>query len=86
MKEKAKVSKLLKTAKGQIEGILKMVEEDQYCVNISHQLLAVESVISKINQLVLTGHLKTCVNNAKTPEEQNEKIDELISLLGKVMK
>ena len=38
MADKKQVTRLLKTARGQIEGILKMVEEDRYCIDISHQI------------------------------------------------
>ena len=43
-----KVSRLLKTARGQIEGILKMVEEDKYCIDISNQVMAAEAVLKKL--------------------------------------
>ena len=36
--DKAQINRLLKTARGQIDGILKMVEEDRYCMDIAHQL------------------------------------------------
>ena len=48
--DKKLVMKYLKTARGQIEGIMKMVDEDKYCVDISHQLLAVEAIINKTNK------------------------------------
>ena len=40
MADKKQVARLLKTARGQIDGILKMVEEDRYCIDISHQIMA----------------------------------------------
>lgn len=84
--DKKTVMRYLKTARGQIEGIMKTVEDDKYCVDISHQLLAVEAVINKTNKEVLIAHLKNCVNNAETKEDRNEKIDELSNLLMKVFK
>lgn len=84
--DKKLILKYLKTARGQIEGIMKMVDEDKYCVDISHQLLAVEAMINKTNKEILTAHLKSCVNNAETQDERNEKIDELSNLLMKVLK
>ena len=41
--DRAKVEKLLKTAKGQLDGILRMVEEDRYCIDISNQILAAQA-------------------------------------------
>ena len=62
--DKAKINRLLKTARGQIDGILKMVEEDRYCMDISHQLMATEAILNKANKEILTAHLKSCVSNA----------------------
>ncbi|QAT43625.1 metal-sensing transcriptional repressor [Aminipila luticellarii] len=84
--DKGKVLKLLKTARGQIDGIIKMVEEDRYCIDISHQLMAAAAILNTTNREVLSAHLKSCVNNAETAQEREEKIDELIGMLGKIMK
>ena len=81
-----KVTRLLKTARGQIDGILRMVEEDRYCIEISQQLMAVEAMLNRVNKEVLSAHLKSCVQQAETPEQQSEKIDEFIATLGKLMK
>ena len=44
MADKKQITRLLKTARGQIDGILKMVEEDRYCIDISHQIMASEDI------------------------------------------
>ena len=64
----------------------KMVEDDRYCVDISHQLMATEGLLNNANRQVLTAHLKHCVNNADTEEDRNEKVDELINLMSKILK
>ena len=81
-----KVVRLLKTARGQLDGILKMVEEDRYCIDVSQQLMATEAMLNKINKEILTAHLKHCVSNAQTQAERDEKVDELVNMLGKIMK
>lgn len=86
MADRDTVLRLLKTARGQLDGILKMVEDDRYCLDISHQLMATEAVLNRANKEILAAHLKHCVNEAKTPEEREEKIDELITALGKILK
>ena len=48
--DKTQVTRLLKTARGQIEGILKMVEEDQYCIDISNQLMAAQAILRRANR------------------------------------
>lgn len=57
--DKKKVGTLLKTARGQIDGILNMIEEDRYCIDISHQLMATMAILNKANKEVLSAHLKT---------------------------
>ena len=86
MADKARTTKLLKTARGQLDGILKMVEDDRYCIDISQQLMATEAMLNKINKEILTAHLKHCVSNAQTQAERDEIIDELVAMLGKIMK
>lgn len=76
---------LLKTAKGQIDGILKMIEEDQYCIDISNQIMASQAILKKVNQDILEAHLKGCVKDAKH-EDMDEKIDEVVSILKKMGK
>ena len=49
MADRARITRLLKTARGQIDGILRMVEDDRYCVDISTQLMATESLLARIN-------------------------------------
>ena len=84
--DKKKMMRLLKTARGQMDCILKMLEEDRYCIDISHQLMATEAILNKVNKEILTAHLKNCVANAETQEEKEEKIDELVSMLGRILK
>lgn len=84
--DQKQVSLLLKTARGQLDAVIKMVEDDRYCIDISHQLMAVEALLNNANRRVLTAHLKHCVNNARTEEDRNEKVDELIKLMGKILK
>ena len=83
---KAKVTQLLKTARGQIDGILKMIEDDRYCIDISNQLLAVESIIGKANKEVIRGHMHHCVKEAFESGDEEKKIDEIISLIDKISK
>ena len=80
------VTSLLKTARGQIDGILKMVEEDRYCIDISTQLTATEAVLRRANREVLKGHLEGCLKTAARDGKADDKIDELASLLDRIMK
>ncbi len=84
--DREQVSRLLKTARGQIDGLLKMIEEDRYCIDVSNQILAVEALLRKANRTVLAAHLKGCVQEAIESKEGEggKKIDEFIGVLEKM--
>ncbi len=84
--DKNKINRLLKTARGQIDGILKMVEEDRYCVDISNQLMATQAILKRANQEIIRAHMKCCVKDAMEHGNGDEKIDELVSLIDKISK
>lgn len=84
--DKKQINRLLKTARGQIDGILKMVEEDRYCIDISHQLMACEAVLKKANKEVLGAHMKHCVHDAVGSDDQDQKIDEMIRIIDALLK
>ena len=80
----AQVTRLLKTARGQIDGILKMVEEDRYCLEVSSQIMAAQSILKKANRLVLKAHMNSCVQEAVESGNPEEKLEELAVLLDKL--
>lgn len=75
----------LKTAKGQIEGIIKMMEDERYCVDISNQIIAAQALLKKANILVLKQHIHHCVKEAVRQDKGEEKIDEIIDILEKII-
>ncbi|MTI48849.1 metal-sensing transcriptional repressor [Sporosalibacterium faouarense] len=77
---------LLKTSKGQIDGIIRMLEEDRYCVDISKQILAVLGLLKKANLNILDQHIKSCVKDAILEGKGDEKIEEIINVLDKYVK
>ncbi len=84
--DRKKVEPLLRTARGQLDGVLKMIEDDRYCMEIVTQLQAVESLVHKAQREVLRAHLAGCVQDAfETGDEQARegKIDEIIKLLDR---
>ena len=84
--QRDKVERMLKTARGQMDGILKMVEEDRYCMDISNQLLATQSILHKVNREIIQSHLQHCVKDALGGNGGAEKIDELMTLFDKLAK
>lgn len=86
MADEKKVLRLLKTARGQMDGIIKMVEENRYCIDISQQLMATEAILNRANKEILAAHLKHCVQEAASDTERGQKIDEFVSTLGRILK
>ena len=81
--------KKLKTVRGQIEGLIKMVEDDRYCIDISNQLMASIGILKNINRDVLDAHLKHCVTEAfdfGDRADKKQKIDEIIKIMDKLTK
>lgn len=54
----------LKTVRGHLDGIVRMVEEEAYCVDIMKQVSAVQASLERANRLVLKNHLETCFSDA----------------------
>ena len=85
MADQRTVLRLLKTARGQLDGIIKMVEEDRYCMDISQQVAAADALLRRVNKEILTAHLKHCVEQAQSDKERSDKIDELVNARGKIL-
>ena len=83
--DKKKTKRLLNTAKGQLDGIVKMIEDDKYCIDVSNQILSSIAILKRANVEILEAHLNHCVVNAESIEEKEEKMQEISSILKKVM-
>ncbi len=75
----------LSRIEGQVRGVKGMVENDAYCVDILTQVSAITSALNSFNKVLLANHIKTCVAN-DIREGKNEKVDELVVTLQKLMK
>lgn len=82
--DREKVTRLLKTARGQLDGILKMVDDDRYCIDIANQILATESILHKVSREVLRAHMQSCVCDAVSAGDDGDKIDEILDLVDKI--
>ncbi len=83
---RAQVLRLLKTARGQLDGIIKMVEEDRYCMDISTQVMATQSLLGKVNRQILHAHIQGCVQEAFEQGTQKEKLEEIEAVLDKILR
>ena len=89
MADRERTLRLLKTARGQMDGIIKMVEGDRYCIDISTQLMATQSLIGRINADVLKAHIEHCVAEAVSSgseKERAQKVKEVEHIIEKLAK
>ena len=82
--EKQALLNRLSRLEGQIRGIRAMVEGDRYCVDISNQIMAAQSILKKTNCMVLSAHVEGCVRDAVSSGDPEEKLQELSRLLEKL--
>ncbi len=82
---KSEAIRRISIAQGHLEKVRKMLEEDAYCPDIIHQSQAVQAALKKADQVVLHGHLHTCVfNDIHGPRSKREKvINEIVDLFKK---
>jgi DNA-binding FrmR family transcriptional regulator len=71
----------LRSARGHLDAVLRMVDEDAYCPDIMKQLSAVQGQLERANRLVLRNHLETCVAAAMAAGRTEEIVDELMQAL-----
>lgn len=76
----------LRKIEGQVRGIVRMVEQERYCVDILTQLRAARAALHRVEDSVLREHVEHCVAQAilsGDPVEQRGKVDELLDVLGR---
>jgi len=78
--DKSKILARLRRIEGQVRGVARMVEEDQYCLDILTQLSAIIAGSRATGLLVLEDHIRGCVVNGD-PADQEETLDELMSAI-----
>ena len=80
---KQKIIHRLKISKGHLEKIIKMVEADEYCIDVLHQSQAVQKAFRNVDELVLENHLRTCVADSIKKGDADEAIKEVMEVLKK---
>jgi CsoR family transcriptional regulator, copper-sensing transcriptional repressor len=86
IENKEKVKNRLRRISGQIGGIEKMVEEERYCIDILTQISAAQAAIDKVALALLDEHTRHCVVGAETPEAREEKTEEMMEAVGRLLK
>ena len=81
--EKKYLKTRLSTIEGQVRGVSKMIEDDQYCNDVLTQLLAINKSIKSLSTDILKGHLSTCVVE-DIKKDHLDAIDEVMQLIGRL--
>ncbi|RKD76023.1 DNA-binding FrmR family transcriptional regulator [Sinobaca qinghaiensis] len=76
----------LKRIEGQVRGVHQMVENDRYCVDILNQIAAIQAATNKVSLALLEDHTNHCVSSAVKQGNGEESIQELMTVMGKMLK
>ena len=63
----------LKTIEGHLRGVIRMVEEDAYCIDVIRQIQAIDAALNKVSTRILENHLNSCVIDAIQGDNQKER-------------
>ncbi len=82
-KTREQVVRRLRSIEGHVKGIEKMVEEDQYCIDVMRQVMATQAAMAKLNELILENHLNTCVIEAVRSDDPKAR-ERVLAEIGDV--
>ncbi len=78
-----RITHRLKIARGHLDKVIKMIETDAYCIDVLHQMQAIESGLKETGNLLLENHLKGCVADAIKNGEADKSIAEIMEVFKK---
>jgi CsoR family transcriptional regulator, copper-sensing transcriptional repressor len=84
---KAAITARLKRIEGQVGGLIRMVDDDRYCVDVLTQINAVRAALHKVEEQILRDHVSHCVAGAFSfgdVVEQRHKVEELVATIGRM--
>lgn len=73
----------LKIAQGHLKKVIKMVEDQDYCIDVIHQDRAVQRALNEADSLILENHLKTCVVDHIKKGRSEDTIKEIMNVIRK---
>lgn len=76
----------LRRIEGQVRGVQRMIEEDRYCVDILHQISAIQAALGRVGLALLEQHARGCVAHAIEEGDGQAAVDELVSVVKEFVK
>src|SRR5437588_7515046 len=83
--QRDRLLKRVSRLEGQVRGVGRMIEEDRYCIDIVNQLSAIQAAARELSIQLLDGHVRHCVTDAIRSDGGEDKIEELVTTLGRAM-
>jgi len=77
---KKRILRRLKILEGQVRGLHKIVEKEEYCVDILHQTMAIKNAMSSVEDLIMENHLSTHVVEQMKGGKTAKAVDEILAL------
>jgi DNA-binding FrmR family transcriptional regulator len=72
---------------GQVKGVVRMIEEEEYCIDIITQIQAARSALQSVSKIILEKHIRHCVTDARnSPDEVDVKIEEIMTAVKRLSK
>jgi CsoR family transcriptional regulator, copper-sensing transcriptional repressor len=84
-KDKAQLIRRLSRMEGQVRGIARMIEREEYCVDILQQTAALRAAVDALSVLVLEDHVSGCVRTAAEQGHADEYVDEVIDVVRRTL-
>lgn len=83
--DKQEILARLRKMEGQLKGIQRMIERDDYCVDVLNQLSSVIAATQKVSSIILGDHIRGCVRNALQHDDKrsDESVNELLKVVGR---
>ncbi len=78
-----RITHRLKIARGHLDKVIQMMADDVYCIDVMHQMQAIESGLRETGNLLLENHLKLCVADAISKGEKDKAIEEIMQVFKK---
>jgi DNA-binding FrmR family transcriptional regulator len=84
-KDKGTLVRRLSRIEGQVRGIARMIERDEYCVDILQQTAALRAAVDAVSIMILEDHVRGCVRTAAERGESDAYVDEVIDVVRRTI-
>lgn len=87
--QKDDYARRLRRIEGQVRGLERMIEQDTYCIDVLHQIAAVQGALHKVSLGLISEHLSHCVTDAATGDDQEHAaamVDEAVSAVARLVR